>query len=76
MAGLMFDHSEKARKIAVPTLILHGENDRVVPPQNGQILHGLIPNSRWHRIGKSGHISIIDQPEATAYLMLNFLQEQ
>lgn len=73
MAGLGFDHSEKAQAINQPTLLIHGENDRVVPPENGKNLAKLIPNSHLKMVASSGHLSIIDQPQTVVTFMLEFL---
>lgn len=41
--------------IEAPTLVLHGREDRVVPPQCGQLLAQSIPNADLHLFGKCGH---------------------
>lgn len=40
----------------VPTLILAGDEDQVVPPINSQFLHALIPKSRLRLIPGGGHL--------------------
>ena len=40
----------------VPTLILAGDEDQVVPPVNSQLLHALIPNSTLRLIRGGGHL--------------------
>ena len=37
------DVAEYAREVSVPTLVLHGRNDRVVPVEWGRELAGTIP---------------------------------
>jgi len=76
MAGMSFNHAEAARQIAVPTLILHGDSDRIILPANGEKLHELIPGSQLYLIPDSGHISIIDQPQATATQIIQFIEGQ
>ena len=73
MAGMAFDHSLKAGEIAVPTLILHGDGDRVVPPANGENLHRLIPKSTWMLLEKAGHLCIVDQAAVVANAITGFL---
>ncbi|MDJ0839486.1 MAG: alpha/beta fold hydrolase [Acidobacteriota bacterium] len=73
-AGMAFNHSEKAAKIAVPTLILHGDRDLVVPTENGQKLHGLIPGSKLIILPDSGHMNVIDKPVETAAAITEFLK--
>ena len=40
----------------VPTLILTGDEDQVVPPVNSQFLHALIPGSKLRLIPGGGHL--------------------
>lgn len=40
----------------VPTLILAGDEDQVVPPVNSRFLHALIPGSKLRLIGGGGHL--------------------
>ena len=40
----------------VPTLIMAGDEDQVVPPVNSQFLHALIPGSRLRLIRGGGHM--------------------
>jgi len=42
-------------KIQAPTLVLHGREDRVVPPACGQLLARAIPNADLHLFGHCGH---------------------
>jgi pimeloyl-ACP methyl ester carboxylesterase len=53
-------------KINIPTLIIAGKNDKIVPPVNGQFLADRIPNSRnilldaEHRIWEEAAKEYID----------------
>ena len=40
----------------VPTLIMAGDEDQVVPPVNSQFLHALIPGSKLRLIRGGGHL--------------------
>jgi 2-hydroxy-6-oxo-octa-2,4-dienoate hydrolase len=42
-------------KIAAPTLVLHGREDKVVPPACGQLLARAIPRADLHLFGQCGH---------------------
>lgn len=55
--------------IAVPTLVLHGEQDRMVPATHGAWLAGRIPSAElWIRPGE-GHISVLaDAPAGLEWL--------
>nr|WP_279382465.1 alpha/beta fold hydrolase [Acanthopleuribacter pedis] len=72
MAGFFFDQSAVVQNIAVPTLVLHGALDRVVPVANGRKLGEAIPNAKTVVLPKAGHLCIIDSVEATAAAILAF----
>jgi 2-hydroxy-6-oxo-octa-2,4-dienoate hydrolase len=42
-------------KIDVPTLVLHGREDRVVPVECGLLLARAIPKAEFHMFGQCGH---------------------
>ena len=58
--------------IQVPTLILFGEHDRVVPPGNAELMAGKIPDARVEIIPNTGHIFPIEDPSAAAEIIRNF----
>jgi pimeloyl-ACP methyl ester carboxylesterase len=49
------DRSEQVRTIAVPTLVLHGEDDTVLPVAHGLHTHELIPGSTYISYPGMGH---------------------
>jgi len=51
-------------QIAAPTLVVHGEQDVVVPPENALLLAGRIPGARLKLWPEAGHLYIIDEPRA------------
>lgn len=61
------------RTIKQPTLVMSGDDDRIVPLINGRILRRLIPNSRLHIVRGGGHLFVGDQPEETAAVIRSFL---
>ena len=46
----------RLQTIKVPTLIIHGEADDLVPIQEGELLAREIPNTKFFRIPKVGHM--------------------
>lgn len=50
--------------VAVPALILVGEEDLATPPEAAERIHAAIPQSRLVRITRCGHSSTIEAPEA------------
>jgi pimeloyl-ACP methyl ester carboxylesterase len=60
--------------ISVPTLILWGEDDRVLPTLIGQRLNAAIPGSLLEQIKFAGHIPQEEQPDAVIARIKAFLQ--
>jgi hypothetical protein len=52
--------------------VLMGRDDPLVPPVNGQILAGLIPNAELRMID-DGHLFMVTRPRETAALIEAFL---
>ena len=61
--------------LRVPTLVVHGDHDRLVPVSNGRVVADRIPGARFQLIQNAGHILITDQPEACRRLMIEFLRQ-
>jgi pimeloyl-ACP methyl ester carboxylesterase len=64
-------HNPNLRKwlhrITVPTLILWGENDRLLPAEYGPAYRDLIPNSTLKIVSACGHLPQVEkEPEFTA----------
>jgi 3-oxoadipate enol-lactonase len=64
---------DRLKDIATPTLVVHGETDRLVPPENGRILARAIPNARLVMLPQASHIFMTDQPDAARGAILSFL---
>jgi len=60
-------------RLDVPVLIIHGESDQLIPPENGRILEHLIANAKVVMIPRAGHRFMTDQPEAASEAILSFL---
>lgn len=58
--------------IKVPTLILHGKNDQLIPAANAQILADAISDSKLVILDNSSHIFTTDQPARSAEAILDF----
>ncbi|MCU0795350.1 MAG: alpha/beta hydrolase [Akkermansiaceae bacterium] len=46
LPGDRFPNLRRIRKLRTPLLVIHGENDRVIPIQHGRDLHGASPAER------------------------------
>lgn len=57
----------------VPTLILAGDEDQVVPAWNARFLHALIPDSRLKLIEGGGHLFMLSHPREFVAELERFL---
>ena len=72
-AGMLFDSHNRLPQMQVPTLILHGDRDRLNPVQNAQILHDRIPNSKLRIVPDVGHSFFWEKPKESAEAIVEFL---
>ncbi len=63
----------RVESIDCPTTIVHGDQDRVVPVENGQTLNRRIPNSRLAVLQGRGHLSFIEDPATFMAIVENHL---
>jgi 3-oxoadipate enol-lactonase len=61
--------------LRVPTLVAHGDQDRLIPPENGRVLAERIPGARLAIIPGAGHMFATDQPECAERVLLEFLNK-
>jgi 3-oxoadipate enol-lactonase len=62
-------------EIRVPTLVLTGDRDVLIPPENARILAGRIPDAQLVVIEDAGHVFFCEQPEATNRALVAFLDQ-
>jgi pimeloyl-ACP methyl ester carboxylesterase len=67
------DASDGLRSIAVPTLVITGEEDRASGPEEGRALAAAIPGARFLLVERAGHLSNLERPEPVAEALLDFL---
>jgi pimeloyl-ACP methyl ester carboxylesterase len=60
-------------RIAVPTLVLWGESDRIVRPDYGRAFQQAIPGALFQLIPAAGHYPYLEQPEAFVASVTAFL---
>lgn len=64
----------RMRELAVPTLILFGTLDRVIPPEMGRHYKALLPNGHLVLVYDAGHAIATDRPEAFTEVVADFLE--
>jgi pimeloyl-ACP methyl ester carboxylesterase/DNA-binding CsgD family transcriptional regulator len=60
--GWTVDVRDAAKKIKCPVLVLHREEDALVPIDQGRMIAALIPNSRFVQIDGNNHMPLADEP--------------
>ncbi|MDB5567479.1 MAG: alpha/beta hydrolase [Tardiphaga sp.] len=63
-------------RVAVSTLLLWGEGDRVKPLAQADTWLRLLPHARLEVMKGVGHLPLDEQPAAAAEIVLNFLKEK
>jgi 3-oxoadipate enol-lactonase len=63
-------------QINAPTLVIHGQDDRMVPLENAKLIAARIPGAKLLPIPHAGHMFMTDQPEAAQAALLEFLDAQ
>ncbi len=67
------DVSERARRVACPTLVIHGSDDRRVPYAEGERIAALVPGARLLTIGSGGHLLPVRDPVAFCGAVRDFV---
>lgn len=60
-------------RITAPTLVLFGDDDRLVPLAHGERYAELIPDARLELIPSCGHAAHMERPEAVAEAITTFV---
>ncbi len=68
------DYTALLARIAVPSLVIGAEGDKVAPPDNGRAIAGAIPGCALEIIRQGGHMVNLEEPGAFNGVLLNFLR--
>ena len=63
------------RFLRMPTLVMAGDRDAIVPMANAHILNFSLPNSRLHVVEDGGHLFLVTKSEETVGALVDFLDE-
>jgi 3-oxoadipate enol-lactonase len=72
-AVLAHDTASRLQLIRAPTLILTGDDDRVIPGESSELLLERIPNAALRVIPGTGHLFFLEQPDQTIKILSDFL---
>lgn len=66
VGGLMretYDSVAAAKKVRVPSVVIHGEQDNLIPVEHGKAVSGALAGSRWVPISWAGHNDLLSGEE-------------
>jgi pimeloyl-ACP methyl ester carboxylesterase len=72
-AVLAHDTAGRLEEIAAPTLVITGDDDRVIPGESSELLRERIPDARLEVIAGAGHLFFIERPDVTLRALEAFL---
>lgn len=67
---------ERIKKLHMPTLILHGNEDLIVSPKQAQKLQELLPQAKLEYIKGAGHLPPMETPGQLATKVKEFLKNK
>jgi pimeloyl-ACP methyl ester carboxylesterase len=74
VSAWLTDFRKDLQRFTIPTLVVHGDSDRVVPVANGRALAARIPASELVLLEGVGHYPYLEQPERFAAVVRRFLE--
>ena len=72
-ASTVHDTVSRLRSVQAPTLVLHGQLDRMVSVANARLLAERIPRARLAVIEGAGHLPLLEQPLDVRDLILEWM---
>lgn len=73
-AGARFDISGDVEEITAPALVIHGAEDRYVPPANAAALAEALPDAKLRVLDEAGHLVFIELFADVNREVVNFLK--
>jgi 3-oxoadipate enol-lactonase len=68
-----YDEGAEVERVDAPALVIHGNEDLIVPVENGRMLAARLPNARYVELPGRGHNVPLEDPETFNRLVLEFL---
>ena len=65
--------AKRLHRVRVPTLLVWGESDGLVPPSYGRDFQSLLQNAELRTVASSAHMVPVEQPAELADLIERFL---
>ena len=74
LAMLMHDTSRRLHLIQAPTIVVHGDQDALVPVENGRRLAAGVPGAELHVVEGAGHAFGMERPGRTYEVLQDWLE--
>jgi pimeloyl-ACP methyl ester carboxylesterase len=68
-ACLAHDTNARMSELAMPTLVMHGTDDQLLPVDNGRLIASRVPGPRLEIFDGAGHLFFWEQPQRSAELL-------
>ncbi|MEP7356299.1 MAG: alpha/beta fold hydrolase [Anaerolineales bacterium] len=68
------DSTALLAQITIPVLVIHGQEDQLIPAREAEATHAGLPNARLALVPNAGHLLNLEQPEAFNAEVRTFLQ--
>jgi pimeloyl-ACP methyl ester carboxylesterase len=62
-AATLHNCHDRLDRVDVPTLVVHGRHDRLIPVANAELLADRLPTARLRILEQSGHLYPTEQPD-------------
>ena len=69
------DRQDALRRFRGPALVAMGAQDRLCPRDRHELMHALMPQSRFVVIDRAGHLPPLENPQATIAALRHWLEE-
>lgn len=68
------DSTPNLKEIQLPTLILHGADDQIIPVKEAEAMRDAIPNAQLQVLTSAGHLLNLEKPEQFNQAVRNYLR--
>lgn len=75
VVGDRYASLEKAPRVAIPTLVVHGDEDTLVPFAMGERLAAALPHARMRRVAGAGHNDVFQRERGVVKEIVDFLRD-
>ena len=76
LAASTHDAAARLYRVQAPTLVMHGDRDRLLPPRNAETLARLIPGAQLRLVVRAGHFYPMTAPADAAAVALEWMASQ